>query len=140
MRITTIVSSLILGVGLLAGGALLSTTFASDHPPADERAWLPIGTIHDQLKAAGYRTIEKIEREHGRYEVRALNRKGERVKLYLDPHTGAILDPQARKYKHDEEDDGARRSDKDSRRGDSDYGERRSRDDMPRGAAPAGGK
>lgn len=140
MRITTIVSSLILGVGLLAGGALLSTTFASDHPPADERAWLPIGTIHDQLKAAGYRTIEKIEREHGRYEVRALNRKGERVKLYLDPHTGAILAPQARTYKQDVGDDGARRGDRDSRRDDADCDERHSRDNVPRGAAPAGGK
>ncbi|WP_353739902.1 PepSY domain-containing protein, partial [Accumulibacter sp.] len=38
-----------------------------------------MGQVHQKLEAAGYRNVEKIEREHGVYEARATDRNGVRV-------------------------------------------------------------
>lgn len=139
MRTTTIVSAFALGAGLVVGGVVLAPAFAQDNRPAStaERQWLSIPQIHDKLVAAGYRNIEKIEREDGAYEVRAANRNGERVKLYLNPQTGEIRDRQARESGHD---DGDSRSVTNRQRS-ADCNERRCRDDLPQKAAttpPAG--
>ena len=58
---------------------------------------LTIGEIHDRMEAAGFREIRKVEFEAGRYEVKARNAKGERVKLDVDATTGAV----ERERKHD---------------------------------------
>ena len=139
MRTTTILSAFALGAGLVAGGVMLAPAFAQDNRPAStaERQWLSIPQIHDKLVAAGYRNIEKIEREDGAYEVRATNRNGARVKLYLNPQTGEIRDRQARESGHD---DGDSRSFSNGQRS-ADCNERRCRDDLPQKAAstpPAG--
>lgn len=128
MRTTTVLSAFALGAGLLAGGAALAPAFADDDRPArtSERQWLSIPQIHDKLVAAGYRNIEKIEREDGGYEARATNRNGERIKLYLNPQTGAILDRQ-RKSSRDK--DSA--TYKQGQRNSADCNERRCRDDLP---------
>jgi hypothetical protein len=123
MKLTTLLSSLAVGSMLLVGN------FASageSRSAAGERQWLSIGQIHDKLEAAGYRQIEKIERERGSYEARATDRNGERIKLHLNPQTGEIIDQRSR-GKHD--------------RGDAaDCNKRRCRDDLPQkavGAVPA---
>lgn len=125
MKLTTLLSSLVVGSTLLVG----NFAFAGEsRSAAGERQWLSIGQIHDKLEAAGYRQIEKIEREHGSYEARATDRNGERIKLHLNPQTGQIIDQRSRgKYE----------------RGDSgntaDCNKRRCRDDLPQktvGAAP----
>lgn len=140
MRTTTILSAFALGTGLVAGGAVLSPAFAGDNRPArtSERQWLSIPQIHDKLVAAGYRNIEKIEREDGAYEARATHRNGERVKLYLNPQTGEILDRRQRKSGRDGNDSrGYTQGQRDS----ADCNERRCRDDLPQQAAttpPAG--
>lgn len=139
MRTTTILSALALGAGLVAGGVLLAPASAQDNRPAStsDRQWLSIPQIHDKLVAAGYRNIEKIEREDGAYEVRATNRNGARVKLYLNPQTGEIRDRQARESGHG---DGDSRSISNGQRA-ADCNERRCRDDLPQKAAttsPAG--
>ncbi|MNW19315.1 hypothetical protein D3C71_2192530 [compost metagenome] len=43
------------------------------------------------MEAAGYRNISEIERssKHG-YEVKAYDPQGQRVKLYVDPQSGAV--------------------------------------------------
>lgn len=94
MKRSTMISSLLLGASLAVGGFMLAPSFAGDFrtTPADERPWLPMQKIIDKLEAAGYRDIEKIEREHGSYKVRATNRNGERSKLYVSPQTGDIVD------------------------------------------------
>lgn len=139
MRTTTILSALALGAGLVTGGVWLAPAFAQDNRPAStaERQWLSIPQIHDKLVAAGYRNIEKIEREDGAYEVRATSRNGERVKLYLNPQTGEIRDRQERESRHD---DGDSRSVTNRQRS-ADCNERRCRDDLPQKATttpPAG--
>jgi len=74
------------------GSVLLMPAFADDkrNDTTPERQWLSIAQIAAKLEAAGYRQIEKIEREGGGYEVRATNQAGERTKLYVNPQTGAL--------------------------------------------------
>lgn len=52
---------------------------------------LNIGHIYDLVDQAGYREVREIEWSDGRYEVKARNAQGERVKLELDGSTGAVL-------------------------------------------------
>lgn len=86
MRTIIIVSAIVLGV-------FVAPAFAQDSRPASggERQWLSIPQIHARLEAAGYRNIEKIEREQGSYEVKATDRNGTRIKLHLNPQTGEIV-------------------------------------------------
>jgi hypothetical protein len=131
MRTTTLLSALTLGAALVAGAASLAPAFAGDSRPAGvgERQWLSIPQIHDKLDVAGYRNIEKIEREDGVYEARATNGHGERVKLYLNPQTGEFMDRQQRKssrYKN------GSWSTAQGQRNSADCSERRCRDDLPK--------
>jgi hypothetical protein len=131
MRIMTIVSVLALGV-------LSAPTFARDAGPAAgaERQWLSIPQVHARLEAAGYRNIEKIEREHGSYEVKATDRNGERIRLHVNPQTGEIVDQRQ---------DGRRRDAyagsgaPNGQRPAAECSKRRCRDDLPQSgtAAPA---
>ena len=136
MRCSTIISSLLLGSSLAVGGFVLAPSFAGDvrmaqagrTAPAGERQWLSIQKVLDKLKAAGYRDFEKIEREHGNYEVRATNRNGERTKLYVNPQSGDIVDQVSR----------GKRDKADGQRGTAfvDCNERRCRDDLPQKPVP----
>ncbi|WZB63578.1 PepSY domain-containing protein [Achromobacter xylosoxidans] len=47
--------------------------------------------VYDTLTSAGYRNITEIELEHGRYDVKADNPQGQRVKLRVDAQNGAVL-------------------------------------------------
>lgn len=127
MRLSTRVFSVTLFAGLLAGVMLFSQPARAD----DDRggSWLPIPRLIDKLEAAGYRNIEKIEREHGRYEVRATNRQGARSKLLLDARTGEFVGEQRSYERRD-------RREVRSVKGGVECNERRCRDDIP--AAPAG--
>jgi uncharacterized membrane protein YkoI len=58
---------------------------------------LPIPEILDKLKAEGYGSFHEIDRDHGVYEVKAVDAKGARVELKIDPATGKIL-----RSKHDD--------------------------------------
>jgi len=59
-------------------------------PREAQASGLELGQLLTQLEGAGYRTIRKIERERDRVEVRAEDAQGRRVKLALDPQTGAV--------------------------------------------------
>jgi hypothetical protein len=108
-----------------AGLALAGTAFADSHRgAAAERSWLSIPEVHRKLEAAGYRNIEKIERERGGYEVRATDRDGRRVKLDVDAARGEVIERRFR--------DGDRRGE---RADGAECSKRRCRDDLP--AAPA---
>ncbi|WP_333904345.1 PepSY domain-containing protein, partial [Achromobacter insolitus] len=58
---------------------------------APASATLTVRQIYDTLTAAGYRNITEIELEHGRYDVKADNAQGQRVKLRVDAQSGAVL-------------------------------------------------
>jgi uncharacterized membrane protein YkoI len=53
---------------------------------------MPLEQVLAQLKAEGYAEIYEIEREHGKYEVKAKSKEGRTVELYLDARTGKTLE------------------------------------------------
>lgn len=125
-RIPLTLSAVAVAGTLLTAMAFTLPVRASDHraaAAATEQPWLPIPQIYAKLEAAGYRNIEKIEREHGTYEVRATDQQGARVRLDVHPQTGAILDRSARRQAPD----GTERRQRPS----AECSERRCRDDMP---------
>ena len=136
MRASTLVSASLLAAALVAGGVFLAPSFADDHysDPVGQRPWLSIPQLHDKLVGAGYRDIEKIEREHGRYEVRATDRAGRRVKLHLNPWTGEIDARDRGEIKR-----GYTESDAvvEGRRGGAECSKRRCRDDLPQAGSAA---
>lgn len=99
MRVTTLIATLALTGGILGAGATLVPAFAqSDAPAAAQSAqsnWMSIDQVHSKLQAAGYRDINDIERENGRYEVKAIDAEGRKVKLKFDAVSGEILSPTA---------------------------------------------
>ncbi len=134
MRFFTLASSLVIAGGISAGAVLLAPSFAAENPPTPkvEPQWLSIPQVHEKLEAAGYRDIEKIERERGGYEVRATDRNGARIKLLVNPRSGEVLDRlQAGKRGKA---DGERRR-RDGTTG-ADCNERRCRDDLPQQSMP----
>lgn len=121
-----------IGASLIAGGSAILPAFAADSrgtPAQAERQWLSIGEVHQKLEAAGYRKIEKIEREHGVYEARATDRNGERVKLRIHPQTGEIID------RGDRHEGALKREYEGGMKSSPDCNKRRCRDDLPTPAA-----
>lgn len=96
MRTYFTTSSLAVATILVALSAPLSPAFAQNYhsmATSAERDWLPaIPKIHARLVAVGYRDIEKFERNRNEYEVKAIDPRGERVKLFLNRFTGIILE------------------------------------------------
>jgi hypothetical protein len=130
--------SLVLGAGLLAGGFALAPSFAGENraAPAAERQWLSIGQVHQKLEAAGFRNVEKIEREHGVYEARATDANGARVKLYINPQTGEVTERSARSEHRKRDREGATNDGRQASAVNSaECNKRRCRDDMPQSPA-----
>ncbi|MBD9420058.1 PepSY domain-containing protein [Achromobacter sp. ACM04] len=89
-------AALALGAATLTGTAAVhaQTTAPAPAQPAataPANATLTVRQIYDTLTAAGYRNITEIELEHGRYDVKADNAQGQRVKLRVDAQSGAVL-------------------------------------------------
>lgn len=133
MLLKNFLAALTAGIALGAASASFAPAFSDEKraAAAADRQWLSIPQIHQKLEAAGYRNIEKIEREHGSYEVRATNRDGQRTKFYVHPQTGEVIDDRQ----------GGRQRDGNAtdqrQRAAADCNERRCRDDLPPGKAPA---
>ena len=127
--------------------ALLATVFFSMSSHAqdvrsantDKARWLSIPEVHARLDSAGYRNIEKIERESGSYEVKATDQTGQRIKLYVHPQTGVVIDQRQRDSTRDKYGGGYA---KNNQRNSADCNERRCRDDLsqPGTIQPADGK
>lgn len=88
------------GSALALGVAQAQTTApaASAMPAAAQAAQrLTIREVLDRLEAGGYRDVREIELDHGRYEVKAENARGERVKLKIDARTGTLESERVRR-------------------------------------------
>lgn len=99
-----ILSALAIGATLLAGSAAAAPAApanATVSRNADTRQELSIAQISDKLTAAGYTGITEIEREHGAYEVKAIDKNGARVKLDVDPQTGKVLETRRKSRDYD---------------------------------------
>ena len=86
-----------LGAGaVLALGVAQAQTAAPAPAPASAAAAAPTGPqltireIYDRMETAGYGEIREIEYSSGRYEVKARNARGARVKLYVNASTGVV--------------------------------------------------
>jgi len=111
-RIQKTLAALAIGASaLVAGAATQAQTAAPAQTPAPAQAaqaapaqaapaaqtapaaapMLTIRQVYDKMEAAGYRNISEIERssKHG-YEVKAYDPQGQRVKLRVDPQSGAV--------------------------------------------------
>ncbi|WP_447982433.1 PepSY domain-containing protein [Achromobacter kerstersii] len=111
-RIQKTLAALAIGASaLVAGAAAQAQTAAPAQAPAPAQAaqaaptpaaqtapaaapaapMLTIRQVYDKMEAAGYRNISEIERssKHG-YEVKAYDPQGQRVKLRVDPQSGAV--------------------------------------------------
>ncbi len=51
---------------------------------------MDLALLEKQLEAKGYTDVHKVEFEHGRYEIKAYDVQGRRMKFYFDPETGAL--------------------------------------------------
>jgi len=133
---TLITASLI---AIAAIGLFTTTLYAQGNRTAQaaNTGWLSIPEVHAKLESAGYRNIEKIEREHGSYEVKATDRNGQRMKLYVHPQTGEIISQRGRDSKRDSKRDKSASDDsKNSQRNSADCNKRRCRDDLPLAGTP----
>lgn len=95
MRATTLFSTIALGAAITVGGAILAPVVLAQaggdpQAAASRQPWLSLPQIQQRLEAAGYRDIDKIEREDRYYEVKALDADGRRVELKVDPHSGEV--------------------------------------------------
>jgi len=73
--------------------ALTGTAFAqSQKGAAGSENWLTIPEVYNKVLEAGYSDISEIEREDRKYEVKGRDADGNRVKLYVDPVSGELLD------------------------------------------------
>lgn len=80
-------------IALTWGAAQAQAPAASQAPAAVSAPAAPqltVRDIYDRVAAAGYRDIREVEWDDGRYEVKASNAQGQRVKLYVNAATGAI--------------------------------------------------
>lgn len=96
-RIQKTLAALAIGTSALVAGAPAFAQAAPQAPaasataPAAAAPMLTIRQVYDKMEAAGYRNISEIERssKHG-YEVKAYDPQGQRVKLRVDPQSGAV--------------------------------------------------
>ncbi|WAI85376.1 MULTISPECIES: PepSY domain-containing protein [Achromobacter] len=97
-RIQNTLAALAIGASALVAGTAVHAQTATPAPatpaattPAPAAPMLTIRQVYDKMEAAGYRNISEIERsrKHG-YEVKAYDPQGQRVKLYVDPQSGAV--------------------------------------------------
>jgi hypothetical protein len=95
-RIQKSLAALAIGASALVAGTAVHAQAATPAPAAPAATtpaapMLTIRQVYDKMEAAGYRNISEIERsrKHG-YEVKAYDPQGQRVKLYVDPQSGAV--------------------------------------------------
>ncbi|MDP3082169.1 MAG: PepSY domain-containing protein [Rubrivivax sp.] len=94
MQAKTLLTTLAVSAALVAGGAFVVPVLAqgsSDKAATSAAPRLTLAQVHDKLVAAGYRSIDKIESERDRYEVKATDAEGRRVELYVDAVTAKVL-------------------------------------------------
>lgn len=106
MRATSLIATLLLGAGILTGGAMLVPALAQNGAAmpatASQGNWLTLHEVQLKLEALGYRELTKIEREDDKYEVKATDPQGQRVEIDVDPITGAVLDTEVKRSRRDD--------------------------------------
>lgn len=79
---------------LVASASLgaLAQSATSATPAAAATAPMSMMQVLERVTAQGFRDVREIELEDDRlYEIKATNDKGQRVKIYIDAHSGEVL-------------------------------------------------
>lgn len=105
MRTTQLLTAATLVTALVAGTALLAPVFAQSATPVtsmtttQDASWLSIREVLDRLETQGYRDFTEIERDDGRYEVKAIDAQGQRVEIDVHPVTAEVLKTEIKRDK-----------------------------------------
>lgn len=91
-----------LGGAAIAASATDAAAGAANVTAAPMENWLDIPAIYNKVSAAGYSDINEIERGRDGYKIKATSASGERVKLYVDPMSGEVLNTKAKSAKSDQ--------------------------------------
>lgn len=93
MRTSRLFSVLAISAAVVGGTAFLTPALSQTGKSeiSYERSDLTLNQVLVKLMAIGYDNVDKIERERNAYEVRAIDKNGARVKLYVDPQTGDLI-------------------------------------------------
>ena len=78
----------------------VSASDSANRSNAATDSWLTMPAIHAKVVAAGFNDIYEIEREYNGYEVKAIGPHGERIKLFVDPVTGEVLQSRSKQDKY----------------------------------------
>lgn len=99
MKKPTIFHALMCASALTMGAAAFAQGTAAPQAAAAQAAvtaqdsrqtQLSVRDVYDAVEKQGYRNITEIELDKQRYEVKADDAQGQRVKLHVDPRTGKI--------------------------------------------------
>lgn len=102
MKTSHVIFAALISAAAIGGNAFAaSSTDAGAKATATSEKWLTIPAIYDKVTAAGYSDINEIERGRDGYQIKATGPEGERVKLFVDPLSGEVLDVKAKKHKSD---------------------------------------
>lgn len=88
-----VITSVLCSALLLGGVAQAQTTAPAAAPQAttQQQTALTIRDVYDLLEKQGYKNIREIERERDRFDVKADDAQGQRMKLRVDMYTGEII-------------------------------------------------
>lgn len=68
-----------------------TTTIVTSTETTQSSTKMPLSTILQQLKTAGFVCVKEIQMENGIYEAMAMNKSGKAFKLDISPQTGTVL-------------------------------------------------
>lgn len=93
----TLAMALVFGLAVgAAGPAPASDKARCGSVPKDK--WLTETAIKDKVGGLGYE-VRRIKVENGCYEVKAVDKNGAHLELYVRPDTGEIVKPASAQYK-----------------------------------------
>lgn len=90
MRKYLIVPATALGIIATAGFAFAADDDDDRSTAASRDQWMTIAQITEQLTAQGY-DVRDLTAEGNGYELKAIDKDGNRVETHVDPVTGALL-------------------------------------------------
>ena len=61
--------------------------------------WLSVHEVQLKVEAMGYRDLSELERDHDKYEIKAVDAQGRLVKIDVDPFTGDVLKTKVKRDK-----------------------------------------
>jgi len=76
----------ITAVALMSGSAMASSSYCNE----PKSSWMSVNSIKAKVTKMGYK-VRKIEIDDGCYEAYAIDSKGLRMEIYLNPATAAIV-------------------------------------------------